>query len=369
VSLRVTSSADISFRNLRYDLPSDSLAAVNHDEAADEAADETADGTAGDTDPSAFQGPTSETSIPSADSPPPTPAVESGIVAAETSDLPLSDDVEHLDAGAATSEAVASAASPEPQGRSSRRSGVSTAILALIGFGLVAVLAMQVYLLISTNSTSDQVESLEAAVTDLSGDLVRIEGSVDDVGTQVAEIEAAATASSPATGASPQAVVEAGFLPPYEQGAQDTALGMPLATIEGDEYYTEGAVSIDPTDGTRRVWLVWAHWCPYCQDELPELSSWWTENAASYPDVEMVSVTTSIDPSRGNPLEPYLDELQLPFPTVVDHDLTTAARFGTSAFPFWVVTDGDGTVLFRTAGLLPIEQVEAIFNQLRDMPA
>jgi hypothetical protein len=80
-------------------------------------------------------------------------------------------------------------------------------------------------------------------------------------------------------------------------------------------------------------------------------------------------VTTSIDPSRGNPLEPYLDDLQLPFPTLVDDDLTMSSQFGVSAFPFWVVTDGDGTVLFRTAGLLPIEQVEAIAGQLEDLAA
>jgi thiol-disulfide isomerase/thioredoxin len=248
-----------------------------------------------------------------------------------------------------------------------RRPGAPTLVLALVGFGLVAVLAMQAYLLISASATSDQVDELEAVLDGLSSDLARVEGSVEAVGAQVSEMDASGAASSPATGSAPQAAVESGFLPRYEQGQQDLALGMSLATIEGDEYYSETAVSIDPADGTRRVWLIWAHWCPYCQEELPELSTWWNENADAYENIEIVTVTTSIDPSRGNPLEPYLDELQLPFSTVVDHDLTTAARFGTSAFPFWVVTDGDGTVLFRTAGLIPIEQVEAIFDQLRDI--
>ena len=56
-------------------------------------------------------------------------------------------------------------------------------------------------------------------------------------------------------------------------------------------------------------------------------------------------------------------------PTLVDDDLTMSSQFGVSAFPFWVVTDGDGTVLFRTAGLLPIEQVEAIAGQLEELAA
>lgn len=364
VSPRVTPIRDISFRNRRYPGPGDSLAAVNHDETPGSADD--------GTDPMAAHEPKSDAptgddlSTSSTDG-----AVEADPPSGTDWAAALAGEPEQPETHAPSppSEVPVAAAEANQSHRSSRRSGLPTVLLALVGFGLVAVLAMQVYLLISANATSDEVENLEASVADLSDDLARVEGSVDEVGTQVAEIEAAGAAASPADGASPQAALEAGYLPRYEQGQQDLALGMPLATIEGEEYYSETAVSIDPTDGTRRVWLVWAHWCPYCQEELPELSTWWTENGDSYENIDLVGVTTSIDPSRGNPLEPYLDDLQLPFATVVDEDLTTAARFGTSAFPFWVVTDGDGTVLFRTAGLIPIEQVEAIFDQLRDMPA
>jgi hypothetical protein len=62
-------------------------------------------------------------------------------------------------------------------------------------------------------------------------------------------------------------------------------------------------------------------------------------------------------------LQPYLDESRFPFPVLIDEDLTLAAQLGTRSFPYWVVTDVDGTVLFRTAGLLEISQVENIFNQ------
>ena len=234
---------------------------------------------------------------------------------------------------------------------------------------LIAILGMQAYIVVSANSTSAQVESLEGAVSDLSGDVARVEGSVEQVGTQVAEFEAAAANSSLAAGTPSAVAVPAGSLPRFEQGQEDSALGVQLGSVAGDEYYTQTALDVDPADGTARLWLIWAHWCPYCQEELPGVSAWWTANADSYENVEVVSVTTSIDPSRGNPLEPYLDDLQLPFPTLVDDDLTMSSQFGVSAFPFWVVTDGDGTVLFRTAGLLPIEQVEAIAGQLEELAA
>ena len=83
-----------------------------------------------------------------------------------------------------------------------------------------------------------------------------------------------------------------------------------------------------------------------------------------YPNVELISVSSSIDPTRGNPLEPYLDELQLPFPTILDPDLALAEQFGLSAYPFWVFTAGDGTTLLRVAGFLEIDQVADIFAQL-----
>ena len=127
------------------------------------------------------------------------------------------------------------------------------------------------------------------------------------------------------------------------------------------------ATTIDPTDGTKRVWLIWAHWCPYCQQELPEISTWYPENADRFPNSELVTVTTSMDPSRGNPLDEYLEAEQFPFPVLVDEDSKLAAQFGTSAFPFWVVTNGDGTVLYRTAGLIGPDAVEQLFTQLEQV--
>ncbi len=264
---------------------------------------------------------------------------------------------------------AADTAATDHQETASSHTVLPKVLVVLGSVALIAILGMQAYIVISTNSTSAQVESLEGAVSNLSGDVARVEGSVEQVGTQVAEFEAAAANSSLASGTPSAAAVPTGSLPRFEQGQEDTAVGVHLGNVAGDEYYTQSALDVDPADGTARLWLIWAHWCPYCQEELPGVSAWWTANADSFENVEVVSVTTSIDPSRGNPLEPYLDDLQLPFPTLVDDDLTMSSQFGVSAFPFWVVTDGDGTVLFRTAGLLPIEQVEAIAGQLEDLAA
>jgi thiol-disulfide isomerase/thioredoxin len=252
-----------------------------------------------------------------------------------------------------------------------RRSSSSRGLLVAIAVGIVAVLAMQAFTLLSAGNTDDQVAALEEQVDDMAFDVSEVRRSVVEVDRKVDELAAEAPIAAAASGASAAVAptTPEGSLPPFEQGQPDAALGIALGDVTGTEYYTDADVTIDPTDGMTRAWLVWAHWCPYCQRELPPLADWYETNAERYPSVELVSVTTSIDPSRGNPLEPYLDELQLPFPAIVDPDLALTEQFGASAFPFWVFTGPDGTTLLRIAGFLEIEQVEEIFDQLETLPA
>ena len=252
-----------------------------------------------------------------------------------------------------------------------RTSGSSRGFLIAIAVGIVAIFAMQVFTLISASRTDDQIATLEEQFDDVAFDVSEVRRSVTDVDRKVDELATQTPISPAASGASAADApdVPVGWLPNFEQDQPDAALGVALGELTGPEYYSEAELTIDPADGTTRAWMVWAHWCPYCQQELPPLSAWYEENADLYPNVELVSVTTSIDPSRPNPLEPYLDELQLPFPAIVDADLSLAGQLGASAFPFWVFTGPDGTTLLRIAGYLEVEQVAEIFSQLDGLTA
>ena len=253
-----------------------------------------------------------------------------------------------------------------------KRSGGSLkGLLIAIAVGVVAVFAMQVFTLISASQTDGQITTLEAQVDDMAFDVSEVRRSVTELDQKVDELAAQTPITAAASGASAAEApdVPVGWLPSFEQGQPDAALGVTLGELSGPEYYSETDMTIDPADGTTRAWMVWAHWCPYCQQELPGLTEWYSANAENYPNVELLSVTTSIDPARGNPLEPYLDDLQLSFPAIVDADLSLAEQFGASAFPFWVFTAPDGTTLLRVAGLLEVEQVAEIFDQLNGLSA
>jgi thiol-disulfide isomerase/thioredoxin len=253
-----------------------------------------------------------------------------------------------------------------PTGTKPQRSRTKPILVALGLILAVGLVASQVALITSLAATNDDIGSLKAQIIDVSRGVTDVETAVEGLSEDISTASAVAAAPNN-TGVSPAPAVPAGFLPRFTNGTTDTALGLKMSAVEATEAYSQEAMNIDPADGTKRVWLIWAHWCPYCQQELPELSDWYPANAANFPNSELVTVTSSMDPARGNPLEGYLAAEQFPFPVLVDEDTKLAAQFGVSAFPFWVVTDGDGTVLYRTAGLIGADAVEQLFTQLEQV--
>ncbi len=128
-------------------------------------------------------------------------------------------------------------------------------------------------------------------------------------------------------------------------------------------------MTFNPADGKARAWLVWAHWCPYCQQELPIVADWHASRADESPNLELVSITTGMDDTAANPLVPYLETNQFTFPVLMEKSGVLSRQLGVNAFPFWVFAGPDGTVLGRTAGLLAEEQLLSIFDQLEQLAA
>jgi thioredoxin-related protein len=85
--------------------------------------------------------------------------------------------------------------------------------------------------------------------------------------------------------------------------------------------------------------------------------------------MEIVSITTAMNPDGDNPLEPYLDEGQFPFPVLYDESGVLAHQLGVNALPFWVFTGPDGVVLGRMSGYLQPEVLATFFEQLEAVGA
>ena len=152
-------------------------------------------------------------------------------------------------------------------------------------------------------------------------------------------------------------------LPVFAAGAEDPAVGSPAPAVEGADF--AGAPVSITDDGTAKIILFLAHWCPHCQREVPVVQEW-IEQQGLPEGVERFSVATSIDPSRPNyPPDAWLEGEGWSPPVVVDDtEGSVAQAYGLEAFPYWVFVDASGTVVGRATGELPAQALEQIATEL-----
>ena len=157
-------------------------------------------------------------------------------------------------------------------------------------------------------------------------------------------------------------VVAGTALPALPQQGDDPAIGLFAPSIAGEDF-AGATVGVTPGEGPAAV-LFLAHWCPHCQAEVTDLAAWWNDERHS--GVAVVSVASSISADAPNyPPSAWLEREGWPLPVIVDNERSEAfASYGGTGFPYWVFLDGNGEVVLRHAGTLPLNQLEAILAQL-----
>jgi thiol-disulfide isomerase/thioredoxin len=157
-------------------------------------------------------------------------------------------------------------------------------------------------------------------------------------------------------------VVSGTPLPELTDSADDPAVGMTFPTLTGVDQSGE-PMTISADDGPMMV-LFLAHWCPHCQREVPVVQDW-VDDGGLPQGVDLVTVSTAIDPQRPNyPPDAWLEREGWTAPVLVDADNTAAIAAGLSAFPYFVAVDGDGKVALRTTGELTTDQLDAIAGEI-----
>ncbi|MFP5342843.1 MAG: TlpA family protein disulfide reductase [Candidatus Limnocylindria bacterium] len=147
-------------------------------------------------------------------------------------------------------------------------------------------------------------------------------------------------------------------LPRFEDPTGDPAVGQVAPTVVGSSF--DGSpVTIGGT-GRPAMIVFLAHWCNHCQAEVPVVQAWL--DRGSLPDgVDLVSVSTSTDPSAPNyPPDEWLAREGWTPPVAVDPTGSIAQAFGLSAFPYFVFVDADGLVVGRQVGELALEVLDQV---------
>ena len=153
-----------------------------------------------------------------------------------------------------------------------------------------------------------------------------------------------------------ETTVEGDFLPEFAGENDDNiARGLQAPSFSGPNENSE-IVSLE-INGNAKVLLFLAHWCGYCQKEVPAVQEY--IDLIGIPDgVEIIAVATSIDRARDNyPPHDWLKEEGWSEAQIYDLDREIGTAYGLNAFPYWVFLDKELNVVARRTGNLPQDQV------------
>jgi thiol-disulfide isomerase/thioredoxin len=157
-------------------------------------------------------------------------------------------------------------------------------------------------------------------------------------------------ATGPAMPDNATVAIEGSSLPVYPgDPSNDPAVGLPAPNLMGTSFTGDEVNIVD--DGRPKVILFLAHWCRFCQQEVPALQRY--QQQTGFPaSVDLYSVATAYASDRPNwPPSEWLHREGWSFPVVVDDPRASAyLAYGQGAFPYYVFVDGSGQVALRLSG-------------------
>ena len=201
----------------------------------------------------------------------------------------------------------------------------------------------------SSNKSVWLIGSIAAAIAIAAIVAVATQSSSDDVVTGVEEFNSVEVAGD--------------ALPEYSADVADAAVGV-IAPVLTGQGFTGNKITTTPGAPTLLVFL--AHWCQYCQREVPLLVQW-NRDGLVPSGLDVIAITTSTDPTSPNfPPSEWLAREEFPalWPVMTDSgEKTAAAAMGVSGFPFFVLLDSNGKVALRISGEIEMQVLTEQINK------
>ena len=141
-------------------------------------------------------------------------------------------------------------------------------------------------------------------------------------------------------------------------GVEDPAIGMPIPEIAGQDF-SGNEVVIERDGRPKAILFVWHH-CGHCQNEIPEVQAW-LDSGGGVDGVDIITISSAATSGRQNwPPSEWLEREGWTPPVIADDTESSVFRaYGGQGVPYWVFADGDGNVVWRNGGRLPIDTIEA----------
>ncbi|MCH8556573.1 MAG: TlpA family protein disulfide reductase [Balneolia bacterium] len=127
-----------------------------------------------------------------------------------------------------------------------------------------------------------------------------------------------------------------------------------LTDMEGNPF------TLSEQRGKIVVLNIWATWCPPCREEIPDFM----ELQAEFQADDVLFLGVSIDQEGWEIVEPFVNEMQINYPQVVD-DGTVVDRFGPiMGVPMTFLINREGYVEGYAPGMLHKERLQPILESI-----
>jgi cytochrome c biogenesis protein CcmG/thiol:disulfide interchange protein DsbE len=136
--------------------------------------------------------------------------------------------------------------------------------------------------------------------------------------------------------------------------AVTTAPDFELKDVEGKVFHLSDA------KGTVRLVDFWATWCAPCREEIPMFK----DLHALYGPKGFTLVGIAMDDEGLDKVKPYVDELKIPYLTLIGNQDVAKSFGGIVGFPSKFLVDRDGRVVDSWVGAVPREVLE---NRIRSL--
>jgi cytochrome c biogenesis protein CcmG, thiol:disulfide interchange protein DsbE len=151
-------------------------------------------------------------------------------------------------------------------------------------------------------------------------------------------------------------------LPAFAEGPLDPAVGMTAPTLLGSNFDSTPRV-VDPAAGSPQLIVFLAHWCPACNQEVPELVKW-HESGRVPANLKVTAVSTGVREGSANyPPSRWLNRRDWPsavWPVMADSSSSDAGNaYGVRSYPSSVIIGSDGRILARHSGVLGLDAYES----------
>ncbi len=114
------------------------------------------------------------------------------------------------------------------------------------------------------------------------------------------------------------------------------------------------------TKGTVRLVDFWATWCAPCVEEIPMFK----DLHALYGPKGLTLVGIAMDDEGLSKVKPFVDELKLPYPTLIGNESVATSFGGIVGFPSAFLVDREGRIVESWVGAVPRAVLEKRIQSL-----